>query len=195
MEYCDIYKIYCKNADIIDCYIGSSLFARDRFYHHKSACINENNKAHNMPAYKFIRENGGIDNWTYEVLERVEKSQKRIREQYWIQELKPTLNERRAYTDEETAKEMRKEHEAPLKEEIARKKREHRQKPEIKEREREQAKAWREAHKEQHAELTRKWREENKEREREQKKAWLNANREKINERRRELYQQKKQQE
>jgi hypothetical protein len=193
MNYVDIYKICCKDANITDIYIGSSLDTRNRFYQHKNCCNNETRIGHNSKLYRFIRENGGIENWKYEILERIEETQQRIREQYWIDILNPSLNERRSFTDKDTAKEIRKKSEETKKDEIAQKKREWRQNPEVKEREREQAKIWRENNREKHLELTKEWRENNKAHLAEYAKQKYEENREKINARRRELYAEKKQ--
>lgn len=189
MDKAEIYKIYCCDDAVTDIYIGSSVSTYSRFKGHIKSY---NNQIRNS-LYKKIEETGGFNNWKYEIIEYVDKNMQRIKEQEWIDKLKPTLNERRAYTDKETAKKLRKEHEAPLKEEIARKKKEWRQNEEVKEREREQAKVWRETHKEQHAELTRKWREENKEYVAEYAIKRYHENREQINARRRELYALRKQ--
>jgi hypothetical protein len=194
MEYIDIYKIYCKDNTNTDIYVGSSVCARDRFYQHKSTCKNDKRVGHYAKIYNCIRENGGIDNWTYEVIERVEKPQQRIREQYWIQEINPSLNERRAYTDEDTAKELRKQHEAPIKEELAKKKREYRQKPEVREKELKKMKEWRENNVELRQELMKEWREKNKEHIAQYANEQYHKNKEKINARRRELRELKKQQ-
>ena len=118
MNQAEIYKIYCCDENITDIYIGSSVSTYTRFQGHKK---NYNRGIINL-LYTKIEQTGGFNNWKYEILEYVEKNMQRIKEQEWIDKLNPTLNERRAYTDEETAKEMRKEHEAPLKEEIAQKK-------------------------------------------------------------------------
>lgn len=192
MNTCEIYKIICCDTCVNDIYIGSSVSAYIRYQgHRKSFKNNVSNKL-----YDCIREHGGIENWKYEIVERdVEQSQQRIREQYWIDMLNPTLNERRAFTDKETAKEIRKKSEETKKDEIAQKKREWRQNEEVKEREREQAKIWRENNREKHRELTKEWRENNKAHLAEYAKKKYEENREKINARRRELYAEKKQRE
>jgi len=68
-----IYRIYCKNPDITECYIGSTKCFEDRFYSHKSTCnIKHNikhNKRHNLYLYQFIRDNGGWNNFDREILE------------------------------------------------------------------------------------------------------------------------------
>lgn len=50
-----IYKIQCKNTDITDIYIGSSLNYEQRQQKHKTDCNNINNPNYNIKLYKFIR--------------------------------------------------------------------------------------------------------------------------------------------
>jgi len=60
-----IYKIVCNDNNIKNIYIGSSTNFKNRKYHHKSNCYNENDKEHyDLYVYKFIRENGGWENWS-----------------------------------------------------------------------------------------------------------------------------------
>lgn len=58
-----IYKIVCNDTNIKNVYIGSTTSFRDRKSSHKSRCNNETNKCYNFYVYKFIRENGGWDNF------------------------------------------------------------------------------------------------------------------------------------
>jgi hypothetical protein len=54
--------------------------------------------------YNYIRANGGFGNFTIDVIEHypcANKTAMRIREQYWINEYKPTLNTNRAYISTE----------------------------------------------------------------------------------------------
>ena len=64
-----IYRIYCKNPDIKDCYIGSSKCIYFRMNSHKSVCYNKTIPEYNEKKYEFIRNNGGWDNFDYEILE------------------------------------------------------------------------------------------------------------------------------
>tara|TARA_R110001592_G_scaffold7981_1_gene43966 strand:- start:14 stop:454 length:441 start_codon:yes stop_codon:yes gene_type:complete len=87
-----VYKIYCKNSEIKEIYIGSSKKFKARKYKHKSDCNNPNNRRYNIKLYKFIRANGGFQNFDYEILlETIEDDIKKI-EQKYIDELKPALN-------------------------------------------------------------------------------------------------------
>lgn len=119
-----IYKLCCKDLSIQDIYIGSTLNFRNRKYYHKNCCINENNRGYLQPKYKFIRDNGGWENW--EMIQIKEVSCKNIRELHaeerkTIEDLKATLNSSIPFR---TQKERYEEN----KEEINRKKRYERQK-------------------------------------------------------------------
>lgn len=58
-----IYKLSCKNKSITEIYIGSTTNFTKRKYQHKHSCINTNNPSYIFQKYKFIRENGGWENW------------------------------------------------------------------------------------------------------------------------------------
>jgi hypothetical protein len=64
-----IYQITCKNPEIKDVYIGSSKNYISRQYRHKYNCCNIKSPHYNFKLYKFIRDNGGWDNWKMEILE------------------------------------------------------------------------------------------------------------------------------
>tara|TARA_R110000782_G_scaffold45394_1_gene100856 strand:+ start:138 stop:620 length:483 start_codon:yes stop_codon:yes gene_type:complete len=86
-----IYKLYCKDENIKDFYIGSSKKFKTRKYAHKSNCNNENGNSYNFKLYKFIRANGGFQNFDFEILLETDDNIKK-NEQKYIDELKPTLN-------------------------------------------------------------------------------------------------------
>jgi hypothetical protein len=194
MNTSDIYKIYCKDQTITEFYVGSSVSARDRFYQHKTDYKNEMRPSYNCSLYIFIRENGGIENWTFEILAQCERHLQRQTEQEWIDKLKPTLNKRRASTNKEQAKEVRKKYEVENAEIIAQKKKEWRQTPEVKEREKQQMKEWRENNPEKRLELQREWTEKNREHVNAYRLEQYHKNREAINAKRREEYHKKKEQ-
>ena len=82
-----VYKIYCKNSNITDCYVGSSKNVVKRIKQHK---YNKDNK---IKLYNFIREHGGMDNWDFVVLENnIEHNLLHDREKYWITHSNGTLN-------------------------------------------------------------------------------------------------------
>lgn len=80
MEY-TIYKIYCKDENIKECYIGSTKNLDDRIKEHQRKC---NNPKCNIKVYKFIRENGGFNNWNFVEIEKTDKENRFIRERFWI---------------------------------------------------------------------------------------------------------------
>jgi len=103
-----IYRIYCKNQDIKDCYIGSSKCIYFRMNCHKSVCYNKTISYYNLKIYKFIRNNGGWDNFDYEILEYYPCNnfeELRQKEQEYIEKLNPSLNDAPSYRTEEFKKE------------------------------------------------------------------------------------------
>ena len=92
-----IYKLCCKDITITDIYVGHTTDMRRRKSQHKTTCNNEKAKIYSYNVYKFIRENGGWDNWDMIEVERFEAidgNDARKKERYWIEELKATLNNR-----------------------------------------------------------------------------------------------------
>ena len=184
MNTSDIYKLRANNPEIIDFYIGSSVSLWGRYLLHKKSC---NNLTNISPLYLFIRANGGIENWTCELLARCERNLQREVEQEWIDKLKPTLNQRRASTDKEQAKVVRKKYDAENAEIISQKKKEWRENPEVKEREKQQSKEWRENNFEKRLELQREWTEKNREHVNAKSLKRYHANKDAINAKLREL--------
>jgi len=90
-----IYKLCCKDTDIKEIYIGSTVNFRNRKWSHKSSCNNINHRSYNFKVYQFIREHGGWENWTMILIETVNCNTKlelhKIERKY-IEELKPLLN-------------------------------------------------------------------------------------------------------
>tara|TARA_R110001599_G_scaffold263477_1_gene464132 strand:- start:44 stop:763 length:720 start_codon:yes stop_codon:yes gene_type:complete len=96
-----IYKLYCLDDNIKDCYIGSTWNILDRMRQHKNTCNSINSQSYNYNLYKFIRANGGWSNWLYEFydidvydiyqLEQIEQTQMDI-------EIFPLLNAMKAST-------------------------------------------------------------------------------------------------
>ena len=143
-----IYKIVCKDGSITDCYVGSTTNHSKRKSQHKSACNNEKDKRYNLPVYRFIRDNGGWDNWEFVLLEDYpcnKKKQLNIRERYWFEKLNATLNDRypersrkesvNAYNNKSEVKEYRKEYrnKPEVKEHIKEYHKEYFNRPEVKE--------------------------------------------------------------
>lgn len=93
-----IYKlVHFDDLNDENIYIGHCTNMIKRKYRHKNACINPNDHEHNLPKYKFIRENGGWDNWRMILVEKYpcnDVHEAIARERYWKKELKSTLNVR-----------------------------------------------------------------------------------------------------
>ena len=92
-----IYKLYCNNPDVKEFYIGhtSNLYERKR--RHKTCCNSntEKNTAYNRKVYRIIRENGGFDNWKFEILETANlknKDEAETLERDYVERLKPLCN-------------------------------------------------------------------------------------------------------
>jgi len=87
-----IYEIKCKDQNIKENYIGSTLDFLKRKSVHKCKCKND---TYQNSLYSFIRENGGWDNFTMYPIEIYycnEKIEALIREKYWINNINSTLN-------------------------------------------------------------------------------------------------------
>ena len=90
-----IYKITCKNPNITDKYVGHTIdFVRRRKEHKNNVC-NENSVCRDIYLYKFIRDNGGWNNWKMEVIAFYECNnlhEARQKEQEHYIELNASLN-------------------------------------------------------------------------------------------------------
>jgi hypothetical protein len=90
-----VYKLVCKDVNAPEVYVGSSTSLRNRRAGHKSDCNNENKKGYNLPVYKYIRENGGWQNWELLTIERIEYEfgfELKDRERHHMEALHATLN-------------------------------------------------------------------------------------------------------
>jgi hypothetical protein len=90
-----IYKIYCKDAAITECYVGSTCNFMSRKSKHKYSCNNKNTKDYTYPVYNFIRENGGWEN--FEMVELIKypcntKRELEIKETEYLELHGGTLN-------------------------------------------------------------------------------------------------------
>ncbi len=87
-----IYKIQCKDKNIENIYVGQTTNLQNRMHVHKN---HYNNKVNNK-LYENMFLNGGFENWEVVILENCENilnsKELNMREQYWIDLLKPTLN-------------------------------------------------------------------------------------------------------
>jgi len=91
-----IYKIkHNEDYDDLNIYVGSTTNFRGRKNQHKSCCNNENSKKFNINIYRYIRDNGGWDQFVMVLIEEYScnsNNEKQIRERYHIDILKPKLN-------------------------------------------------------------------------------------------------------
>jgi hypothetical protein len=87
-----IYKIYCRDSEITDCYVGSTEDFTERCRNHKKNCNNPNDAKYNYKVYKFIRANEGMDNFIIEPIYECDVEDRYIEEQRWFELLHATLN-------------------------------------------------------------------------------------------------------
>tara|TARA_B110000971_G_scaffold26161_1_gene23566 strand:- start:101 stop:742 length:642 start_codon:yes stop_codon:yes gene_type:complete len=171
-----VYKIVCKDENINEIYVGSSVNFKDRLYSHKGKCNNENSKSYNYKVYQFIRENGGWDNWDMIKIIDVDcEDEKELKyyEQLYISSLNPKLNCKKSYTTKEERKEYIKEYHKENKERTKEYQKEYRK--ENKERTKEYNKEYREQNKDKAKENYEK----NKEKKLEKAKEYREINKEK----------------
>ena len=86
-----IYKIYCKDSNIKDFYIGKAKDLNNRIATHR----HWSKKNSKQKLYKFINENGGIENFDFEIIQELTERNLNIIndiEREYICIYKPTLN-------------------------------------------------------------------------------------------------------
>lgn len=89
------YKIYCKNTEVKDLYIGHTTNFVQRKYAHKTTCNKENYNNHHLKVYKCIRDHGGWDNWKMDIIgfhDCYDHYEARKIEQNYFETLHATLN-------------------------------------------------------------------------------------------------------
>jgi hypothetical protein len=185
-----IYQIVCKDSNVIESYVGSTVNLKNRIYKHKTNCTNSNSEKYNTKIYQFIRENGGFNNWKFNILETIEcvdEYDSYVIEQTYINDLKSELNSQSAFTGltkkeyhQKYYKEYNKKYRQENKEKISEQTKKYRQ--ENKEKISEQTKKYRQENKEKISEQTKKYRQENKEKINEKNKKYRVLNNDKINE-------------
>jgi len=92
-----IYRIFCKNPEIKQCYIGSTNNLSQRMALHKSHA-----KDKSTQSSKFIRDNGGWENFTFEILNTIfvipELKYHALQlENYYIHKYSNNINIRQSY--------------------------------------------------------------------------------------------------
>jgi hypothetical protein len=102
-----LYKIVSNDLEIKDCYIGHTTNFVKRKYSHKFNCNNPNCKEYNSNVYKFIRDNGGWDNWSMIEIKKYPCNDKReaeAEERRCIESEYATLNCNRPFIKEDERK-------------------------------------------------------------------------------------------
>jgi len=95
-----IYKLCCKDVNVKEIYVGSTTGWKNRKKNHKLSCNNMKSKNYNSYVYKYIRDNGGWDNWDMVLIEHYNATDFKDlckKERYWIDELGAELNMNRPY--------------------------------------------------------------------------------------------------
>ncbi len=95
-----IYQIIPKDKSLKEMYIGSTINFNERLCSHRT-CVNSNHEKSKV--YSFIRNNGGWDAWEMSIIERYPcktKSEKELRESYYVNKLNSTLNTVKTFRDE-----------------------------------------------------------------------------------------------
>tara|TARA_R110002153_G_scaffold173363_1_gene326088 strand:+ start:548 stop:1027 length:480 start_codon:yes stop_codon:yes gene_type:complete len=87
-----IYKIYCLDSEITECYVGSTEDFTERRRKHKSDCYNTNGPRYNIKLYKFIRASGGMDNFIIEEIIDCDIEDRYDCELYYFKLFKASLN-------------------------------------------------------------------------------------------------------
>jgi hypothetical protein len=194
---CIIYHFICKDASIVDTYVGHTTnFAARKRQHMRNTVCETDKKHYHLKHYETIRNNGGWDEWEMVEIEKFNcktKLEARIREQELIQEHNANLNTLNAFITEEERKQKKKsitekfrmENKELIREQEKKYKEEH------KEVIAEQMKKYRQEHKNEIYEKTKEYRENNKEKHKEWQKIWREKNKEILKEKRK-LYEAKK---
>ena len=162
-----IYKIYCKNENIKDIYIGSTNNFELRKKQHKHSCNNTNSKHYNNYKYVFIRENKGWGEWIMESITTCSKEKQYTIERWYIENVEHTNLNKNIPT--RTGKQYKEDNKEKLKE----------QNKQYREDNKEKIKQYREDNKE-------KIKEVNKEKLNEYAKQYKEVNKEKIKEKQKE---------
>ena len=90
-----VYKIKCRDQEITEYYIGSSMDFHERKETHKCDSRNLNQREYCYPVYMFINVNGGFENWEFEIIKEykfITRKELTMNEQYYKDLLKPELN-------------------------------------------------------------------------------------------------------
>ena len=89
------YKIYCKDTNVTDLYIGHTTNFIQRKHAHKNSCINSKCSSYNCKLYDVIRKHNGWENWKMDIIafhECDDLFHAKKYEQQYFEEYKATLN-------------------------------------------------------------------------------------------------------
>jgi len=182
-----IYKLkHTEDYDDLNIYIGSTTNFRGRKYGHKSSCNNEKQKEYDYKVYEYIRKNGGWNEWVMIPIEQYSCNSKKeleIKERYYIDLLRPTLNKHIPTRNQ-------KEYYENNKDKVLKKHKEYYENN--KEKINKQNKKWKEANKEKITEQAREYYENNKDKVLKKHKEYYENNKEKIKQYEREYYESNK---
>jgi hypothetical protein len=194
-----IYKIVCKDLDIKDCYIGHTTSFVKRKSAHKSNCNNPNYKHYNLNVYKFLRDNGGWDNWCMIEIKKYPCNDKReaeAEERRCVELEYATLNSHRPFITEDERKLERKEYNKKWHEKNVDKVKEYSKK--YREDNADKVKEYKKKHYQHNAdkvkEYSKKYKEDNADKVKEYNKKYREDNADKVKEYQKKHYQKKKEQ-
>ena len=98
-----IYKICCKDPNVKEIYIGSTTNFIIRKNKHKYDCMNNKSIHYNAYVYRFMRDNGGWDNWDMVLIKKYSKCDSslklRKKEQKYCNKYNAKLNSINSYTN------------------------------------------------------------------------------------------------
>ena len=156
-DYSNCYIYYIIDSDKVVHYVGSTSNFNSRKSKHKSICNHENNPHYHLDIYKYIRDNGGFEQFEIIPISKIEnvknQTELSIAERLEMEKFTGLKNMRGSFRSEKEKVEMRKQ--------------------------------WKKDNPEKHAENSRIWRENNPEKYKQHCKKYYEANVEKIKERNR----------
>lgn len=183
---CQMYKLRHRD-DLLDenIYVGHTINWNDRERKHKEDCNNSNSKSYNQKKYKYIRENGGWDEWEMLWIEDypcANKKEATIKEQELMIANDAKLNTYKAFSTEEEKVEYLKKYRDTHREEMNMKQKIRDDIRENTEERKQYKQNYRDTHKEANSEYQKNYNEKNKEKVAETKKNYRNTHKEESRE-------------
>ena len=89
------YRIVCRDLNIKDCYVGHTTDFTTRKNRHRKNCNNINGRDYNLKLYRFIRQNGGWENWDMILVKTLKCEnvlEARAKERQFIEQMQASLN-------------------------------------------------------------------------------------------------------